>query len=397
MLVWLTHLKDESDSMMYSSAIDLVRGIKTRLATCAFDVESLFKQAGLEESDCIADDALTLSDKVSHLWELVTKASGDPLLGVKVSSPQPLDRSGLIGHILRASPDVKTAIDNLVHYTPLVSPTVHSTSERIKDRTRVSLHLPGGQRQVPQQHYDFIWCMLLRTLQRATGRDDLKPVLVTYAFPEPEAAQAYADAFGCPVLFGMPANAIELTDADLATPIPTEYPIAADWALRMLAELAHSQREWTLRMLAKSAQSQRISASFSARVQCLLASMLTKGEPLRDEVAKRLMMSERTLQRRLAEEGTNFTKIVDDTRREIAQQYLGNGQLTLKQLSFQLGFSDPSAFNRACKRWFGQSPQQLQQGVVSIEVILKPPRRPLASVISGKSFENSKRFAGRPD
>lgn len=356
--------------MTYSSAIDLVRGIKSRLVNCGTEVEGLFRQAGLDESECMADDALTLSDKLSHLWDMVTQLTSDPLLGLKTASPQPLDRSGLMGHIMRASPDVRTAIENLVRYTPLVSPTVHSTLERVGDRVRITLDLPGGQRRVPQQHYDFVWCIVLRTLRSAAVRDDLKPVLVNYAFPEPHAIHAYTNAFGCPVRFHASANSMEFADADLGIAIRTENPMAADWALRMLAELAQSQRNWTVRMLAKLEKSQHAGASFSAKVQRMLAGMLANGEPLREEVARQLLMSERTLQRRLAEEGTNFTRLVDDTRRAMAQQYLSKGEMSLKKLSFQLGFSEPSAFCRACKRWFGQSPSQLQHGPLSLDVML---------------------------
>lgn len=368
--------------MTYSSSIDLVRGIKTRLAAHGLDMAVLSAQAGLDESDCMADDALTLSDKLSRLWELVTQASGDPLLGLKAALPQPLDRSGLMGHIMRASPDVKTAIENLVRYTPLVSPTVHSTIEQAEGRTCVSLHLPGGQRRVPKQHYDFVWCLVLRTLRGAAGGEDLKPVLVTYAFPEPAMAQAYVEAYGCPVRFGMPSNSMEFADADLAAPIQTENPMAADWALRMLADLAQSQRNWTLRMLAKLENAPVPDNSFNARVKGLLASMLANGEPLREEVARQLMMSERTLQRRLAEEGTNFTQLVDDTRRDMAQKYLSKGELSLKRLSFQLGFSDPSAFCRACRRWFGRSPKELQQRQGPSELMLARQSMPVVPVMT---------------
>jgi AraC-like DNA-binding protein len=346
--------------MTYSSAIDLVRGIKSRLAISGLDAESLFDQAGLQESECLDDDAITLSDKLSHVWDLATQVSGDPLLGLHIALPQPLDRSGLMGHIMRASPDVRTAIENLVRYTPLVSPSVNSMIEYLPTRIRVTLQLPGGQRKVPQQHYDFVWSLVLRTLQCAAGRDDVRPVLVSFAFPEPRDPGAYAEAFGCEVRFGAGSNTMEFDEKDLTTTIPSANPHAADWALRMLAELAQSQRNWTLRMLARIEQTQHTATTFSARVQRLLEDMLPDGEPLREEVARRLMTSERTLQRRLFEEGTNFTRLVDDTRRVLAQRHLGSGQLSLKRLSFQLGFSDPSAFCRACKRWFGLSPKQLQ-------------------------------------
>ena len=378
--------------MTYSSAIDLVRGIKARLAARGLDVDVFFRQAGLEESECMADDALTLSDKLSHMWDMATQASGDPLLGIKAALPQPLDRSGLMGHIMRASPDVKTAIENLVRYTPLVSPTVHSTIEQADGCTRVSLHLPGGQRRVPQQHYDFVWCLVLRTLRAAAGREDLKPVVVNYAFPQPADIQPYVDAFGCAVRFGMPSNTMQFDDADLSVPISTDNPMAADWALRMLADLAQAQRNWTLRMLAKLEAAPQPEHTFSKRVQGLLAGMLAHGEPLREEVAKRLMMSERTLQRRLAEEGTNFTQLVDDTRREMAYQYLKKGDLSLKKLSFQLGFSDPSAFCRACRRWFGRSPKEVQQRSAAADFPL-PKAAGLGTMMPFSRIEGFEHFA----
>lgn len=359
--------------MTYSSAIDLVRAIRARMTAHGLEHAALFTQCGLDESDCITDDALTLSDKLSQLWELAVAATHDPLIGLKLATPQPLEQSGLMGHIMRASPDAKTAVDNLVRYTPLVSPMVHSAIEHRDGRTRVSLDLPARQRKVPQQHYDFVWCTVLRTLRHAAACDNLNPVLVTYAFPQPEDISAYETAYGCAVRFGMPDNAMEFVNADLAVPIHTDNPGAADWALRMLSELAQSQRDWTRRMLAKIEQSPPASPSFSARVQHLLAGMLANGEPLREEVARNLLMSERTLQRRLAEEGTNFTRLVDDTRRKLAQQYLSKGELSLKKLSFQLGFSEPSAFCRACKRWFGVSPSQLQQVPASTEKMRSSP------------------------
>ena len=395
--------------MSYSSALDLIHGVKTRLAAYGFDIDALFKQAELDESDCLAGDVAALSDKLSHLWELLVHVSNDPLLGLKIASPQLFGRLGMMGHIILVSPDVKVAIENLVRYTPLVSPTLHSSIEQSGERTRVILHEPGGKRAVPQQRYDFLWCMFLRSLRWAAEYYDLSPVLVTYTCAQPDSAQAYVEAFGCPVLFGMPANTMEFADADLAVIIPTAQPTTTDWSLRMVAEFAQSQRDWTLRMLARFEQTQQVSASagantsavtgasaaanFTSKVQCLLASLLPKGEPLRDEVAKRLMMSERTLQRRLAEENTNFTKLVDDTRREMAQQYLSSGQLSLKKLSFQLGFSEPSAFYRACKRWFGRSPKQFQQEpAASGEVIEMAASRPMVPVTYYRPSENSERY-----
>jgi AraC-like DNA-binding protein len=69
-------------------------------------------------------------------------------------------------------------------------------------------------------------------------------------------------------------------------------------------------------------------------------------------------MSERTLQRRLEDEKTTFVQLLDDTRRELAEQYLGRLHLSLAQAAYLLGFADQSSFFRACMRWLEVAPGQ---------------------------------------
>jgi AraC-like DNA-binding protein len=335
--------------MKYSSAADVTRRIKVCLATEGFDVDRLFRQAGL---DRLEDDGKSrqagvhaLSDKLSHLWESLSKVSGDPMLGFKVTSPHPLSWIGVLGHIMMASPNLKTAAQNMSRYSALVSPTLQFDIETGAERVSLVFHLFGGKRPVPQQRYDFTWNMLMSTLRFVSGNPALRPVRVDYAFPQPADAAAYAAQFGCPVRFGMQRNSIEFSSADLLAPIPTANPLAAEGMYRLLDE--------RLAMVK--------STSCTAKVRNLLATMIEQGGALREAVAERLLISERTLQRRLADEDTDFSTLVDEVRCEIAAQYLGSDKLTLKMLSYKLGFSDPSAFYRACQRWFGRTPGHFQR------------------------------------
>jgi len=77
-----------------------------------------------------------------------------------------------------------------------------------------------------------------------------------------------------------------------------------------------------------------------------------------------LGMSERTLQRRLAAEGTSFQRLLDDTRRELARHYLGQRNLSLADIAYLLGFTDQSSFFRAARRWFGSSPGHFRIGLI---------------------------------
>ncbi|MFL6675117.1 MAG: AraC family transcriptional regulator [Massilia sp.] len=334
--------------MNYLSATDVVQCIRSCLSAEGVDAAGLFERAalqGFEAGAGRATDLLALSDQFSLLWESLALASGDPLLGFRVFPPDPLSWLGVLGHLMLASPTLKSAAGSLMRYMPLMAPIVHATIESKAERTRVILHLVGGARAVPQQRYDFTWNLLLSTLRFIAGRPTLRPVLVDYAYPPPPASGGYREHFGCPVRFGAAGNALEFSNADLGAPIPTANPLAAEGLVRLLDE--------------RLAQAER--TSFSSRVRELLPTMIDQGGALREAVARRLLISERTLQRRLADEGTDFSTLVDQVRRAIAQQYLGSDRISLKNLSYKLGFSDPSAFHRACLRWFGKAPGEFQQ------------------------------------
>jgi AraC-like DNA-binding protein len=87
-----------------------------------------------------------------------------------------------------------------------------------------------------------------------------------------------------------------------------------------------------------------------------LASELGKGQPTLEQIAPRLHMSPRTLHRRLDEEGTSYRQILTEVRRELASRHLMECRLAIGEIAFLPGFSEPSAFHRAFKRWTGHGP-----------------------------------------
>ena len=309
------------------------------------DADLLFQQAELDVASSHRLDPLVLTDRLSHLWELAVAATGDPLVGIKTAPQQPLGSLGLIAHLILACPTMLQALQRLCQYVGFVLPTASARVDTLPERVRLVLHLSAGQRPVPPQRYDFVAGLVLRLIEWMIGHP-VVPRIVHHPAPVPSDPTPYRQAFHGDVRFGQPVCAMDFDPADLDVPLPTANPLVAEWCSRLADDLEQSRR-----------------GRLRVRVKKVLVELLPKGDPRRDEVATALRMSERTLQRRLSEEGTHFQELVDVTRRELAQQFLSAGRMSPKEMSFELGFADPSNFYRACKRWFGQSPKELRQAM----------------------------------
>src|SRR5262249_19311582 len=207
--------------------------------------------------------------------------------------------------------------------------------------------LLGGGQPVPRQRFEFDLMTVLSFCRWVTNRD-LRPLALELRFPPPADLQPYQDAFKCPLRFKAPANALLFASADVISPLPTAHPLLAEVHERLASE--RLQRLDHVQIL--------------SRVRAAIIRCLPDGEPLRTAVAAALEMSERTLQRRLEAEETSFQRLLDDTRRELAQQYLGQTEVSLADACYLLGFRDLSSFFRMSKRWFGTSPRQYRLGLM---------------------------------
>src|SRR5215475_2296656 len=318
-----------------------VRGIAEMLAAEGLNVRALLAEARIDPATLDAPGVRLPSEKISLLWELATERSGNPALGLaqhQVARPASFD---VVGYAMMSGADLRDAFERLIRYLLILSDALTITMREEDAGFRVTFILFGGDRPVPRQRIEFIFVTVIGFCRWITGRD-VHPLAIELAYPAPSDAAPYRAAFRCPVLFDAPGNSLLFAYADLTTPLPTSNPMLAELHERFAGEyLRHFDR-----------------ALISYRAREVIIRRLPDGEPRRDQVASELCMSERTLQRRLEDEATSFVQLLDDTRRELAEQYLGRLQLSLAQAAYLLGFADQSSFFRACKRWFDISPGQ---------------------------------------
>jgi AraC-like DNA-binding protein len=154
------------------------------------------------------------------------------------------------------------------------------------------------------------------------------------------AAAAAREWFDAPVAFGADTTQLVLPRGALDLALRTSDPAL----LAILTRAADDQARTTAR-----------DPSVTAQVARVLRDLLREDAGSIEHVAKRLGVPPRSLQRRLKDEGTSFQVVRDATRKELAQRYL-DARMSIAEISFLLGFSEPSAFFRAFKRWTGLTP-----------------------------------------
>ena len=168
----------------------------------------------------------------------------------------------------------------------------------------------------------------------------LNPVEVSFTYPEPKSTGDHFSVFRCPLKFSQAESRISFDIND------TKRPFTAS-----NRELAISSDHILEAMIKDLAQSDIIS-----QVKRAVIDDLPSGSPSEANIAKRVLLSSRTLQRRLTDEGTNFRTLVFEVRRELAEKYISDRDMPLAEISYMLGFADTSSFSRAFKRWTGEPP-----------------------------------------
>ncbi len=182
-------------------------------------------------------------------------------------------------------------------------------------------------------------------LIRFMYRPDYVPARIDLICPEvPGTVELYKKYLGPNVRFSQSSNAVFFDQSDLEARLP-----AAN------AELARQNDEAVLNFLAQLDR-----ANVVAQAHAKLIELLPSGDCSKAKVASALYMSVRTLHNRLADSGTTYQQLLDRTRRELAEQYMRQPNISVSEVAYLLGFSDCSNFSRAFHRWTGHSPSDFR-------------------------------------
>jgi AraC-like DNA-binding protein len=277
---------------------------------------------------------------VHELTDEVAHRLGDPNLGLHIGTSLPRGSYGLIEFIGRNAPTVMAACHRVVRYASLLNETHVFGFEQHDDVAILSQRSPRAPLVGGRHANEMFIALVVRTVRELTGaKGAIRKV--TFAHPAPPDISEHRDFFSCPIEFGRGENRVEFDRSLLDRPVE-----GCDEALLAVLD------EQAERLVGE----RRTPADGLARVREQVRLAIKDGQPSLERVAEALRSSPRTLQRRLADEGTTFNRLVDQVREDLARVYIADPRLSIGEVAYLLGFSEISAFSRAFKRWTGLTP-----------------------------------------
>ncbi|WP_072458147.1 AraC family transcriptional regulator [Pseudomonas sp. NFACC49-2] len=314
-------------------------GIVKALEMDGLDCRAMFGQLGLDFEALDDPDARFPQDSMTRLWQLAVELSGNPAIGLNMGKIVRPASFHVVGYALMSSRTLLEGFQRLVRYQRIIAESAEASIRQIEGHYGLVLTVHGDHLPPTRQSTEASLACALSLCNWLTGRT-LHPVKVLFQGPEPLDPTPYHQAFPAPLMFNAPYDALIFERSDMEAPLPT-----ANEAMALLHDRFAGE------YLARFSESR-----VTHKARQALCRLLPQGEPKRDVVAQALHLSQRTLQRRLQEEGTSFQHLLDDTRRELAEQYLTQPDMTLLEIAYLLGFADPSNFFRAFRRWFDTTP-----------------------------------------
>lgn len=308
------------------------------------DPEALLAQAGLGADAFENAHARIAFPKFKQLMRSAKKLSREPALALYFGAQISFDQLSLVGLITRAAPTMEDALQQLNRFGRLVI-EVEGVDEkgRFQIARREKRLWVDDSRMNPNSFPELTESTLGRFIcafrRFYPDRRYYLSAQVTHA--KPSYADLYEELFGIPVEFDCPHNAMEIDKSLLELKLNPKR----NYVFGMLRRQADD-------LLAELKAMQTIRADVESR----LIPILHTGEATLANLAVEMGMSEQALYRALRAEDMRFRDVLDELRQRLATDYLRGGKVTVNEAAYLAGFSDPSAFSRAFKRWTGESP-----------------------------------------
>jgi AraC-like DNA-binding protein len=315
-----------------------------RLKSAGVPVVPLLRRVGLTP-EVIADpeERLNVRSQITLLDEAAI-ALQDDCLGFTLARDFDPRALGLLYYVMASSQTLGDALKRVARYSQTTNEAL-VVRYREGNRLIIDLSYSGVPRHSDRHQIEFCMFAVLRICRVLTGLNFV-PQHFWIAHHRSETNSEMARFVGTAVEFGATTDEFALDANARELPLIHADPYLNN-VLSKYCEAALTDRRGNVSQL-------------RTRVENAISSLLPHGRVAVDDVARSLGMSNRTLARKLSDEGLNFTEVLQQLRRDLAVRYLDDPKLHISKIAWLLGFNDVSAFTHAFKRWTGKTPSQMR-------------------------------------
>lgn len=289
---------------------------------------------------------------MDRLWQTAERLANDPDIGLHTAEAYNPGALTIVGYVILSCRTTGQALERLARYAPLLNEGLEvqlvQEGEQTHCRFGATARFDSFLHTRPRHSIETMAAGIVVTLQRL-ATSPVIPDAVTFRHGAPTSIAEHQRLLGPTVGFNQQDNAVIYPTTAMQAGI-----LSADPALLAVFELDADRRLEQLKSHAR----------ISARVMHVLGSRLRGEVPPLASVASELAMSERSIQRSLREEATSYRQLIDEVRRDLALQHLARPGTSATDVAFLLGFSEPSAFTRAFRRWTGSAPTHFRAASV---------------------------------
>mgnify|MGYP000040492131 CR=1 FL=1 len=292
----------------------------------------------------LKEDQLLSTELSYTLCERAVELTEDRALGFKYGSRLGIHTHGVLGQILQSSQDLRQAVQLLITYYRLVMPSVPLELIRVDGRDCLFANfievIPGAPHFFTESFFAAV-----QGAARCLVREPL-PSLLRFNYPAPSYVNLYEQWFDPRLEFSAEQTALHFYEDTLSLKLESASPAAlAIFRRQCDTLLGHT-----------------ITRQYSDKIRDRLLKC-SNGFPKLPEMANQLATSERSLRRKLVQEGTSYRQLIEESRSILACDLLRNSQLTIADIGRQLGYDDVANFRRAFVRWHKHTPSDYRQNV----------------------------------
>ncbi len=307
-----------------------------------YSSKCLFDKYGVN-LDELHYDSRFKGGNLQPVWEEMSETIGDHLGILFAEQFQPGSYHGL-SFAMAASKNLLDAFDRLARYFRVIANVGLVEVKSYSDKVKICLSLPVPTGIAQNASIDAALALFLKQARFAMGTS-ISPLQVHLQRPIPKNAQYFDHFFSCPIDYDNNEDCLIFSHSALTKPLPA--------ANILLAKANDQVMDNYLKVFGFD--------NFSSTVSVLILNLLPSGEVSQSKIAALMNMSVRTLQRKLKHEDIGFHELIEETRMVLAKQYLEQTWRSIGEITYLLGYTEPSNFSRAFKRSTGLTPGVYRQ------------------------------------